>query len=339
MTLHPALSVVVIGRNEGARLKRCLDSVKAMRVPAGGVEIIYVDSDSGDESPRIAGEAGARVIVLRPQRPTAALGRDTGWRASLAPFILFVDGDPVIHPDFVTHAMPDFANPKVAVVFGRTCEIDSNTSVFSRVYDLDWPYPPPGPAEFCIGTALMRRPTLEAVNGHDCTLMAGEEPEICYRLRQQGYVILCLDLPMARHDLTMSRWSQYWRRNVRRGYGDAEVSGRFRKEDAPAYTGRTRHTRIWGPLLVLSPLIAAAGSVAAASWLPLAVLLVAAVALVLRTARSCRHRTDDRFTCVLFSVHWYLKEIPLLFGQLRYFFDKYTGNQTLIEYKTVKNSR
>ena len=46
----PALAIVVIGRNEGQRLARCLESIRRVR----GVsvrQIVYVDSGSIDESP------------------------------------------------------------------------------------------------------------------------------------------------------------------------------------------------------------------------------------------------------------------------------------------------
>ena len=46
----PLLSVVVIGRNEGPRLLRCLEAVRNMKDPGGTVEIIYVDSSSTDGS-------------------------------------------------------------------------------------------------------------------------------------------------------------------------------------------------------------------------------------------------------------------------------------------------
>src|ERR1700690_2587435 len=62
----PALSVVVIGRNEGARLAECLGSVGKAR----GVEvreIIYVDSASTDGSPELASQYGAVVIVVRSE--------------------------------------------------------------------------------------------------------------------------------------------------------------------------------------------------------------------------------------------------------------------------------
>src|SRR5947208_11104915 len=88
----PQLSVVVIGRNEGPRLARCLDSIRAMLFPAGSMELIYVDSASTDHSANVAASTGARVIALDPARPSAARARNAGWRAASAPFILFLDG-------------------------------------------------------------------------------------------------------------------------------------------------------------------------------------------------------------------------------------------------------
>ena len=74
----PILAVVIIGRNEGERLVRCLESVRTMADPGGPVEVIYVDSASTDGSPQRAAALGAQVLTVRPERPSAALGRNAG---------------------------------------------------------------------------------------------------------------------------------------------------------------------------------------------------------------------------------------------------------------------
>src|SRR5580700_7140365 len=111
------LSVVVIGRNEGCRLIRCLESVLAMDRPDGSVEVIYVDSDSTDESVERARQLGAKVIQVNPTRPCAAVGRNAGWRAARAALVLFLDGDTRLAPDFVAASLSEFDDPKVAVVW------------------------------------------------------------------------------------------------------------------------------------------------------------------------------------------------------------------------------
>jgi len=329
----PALSVVVIGRNEGARLVRCIESVRAMRFPAGAVEVIYVDSDSTDESCKQAAALGASVIVVRPERPSAALGRNAGWRAATAPFVLFLDGDTVLHPDFVVEAAKAFADPKIAVVWGHRRELHPEASVFNRALDLDWIYPP-GLAEFCGGDALVRRSVLEKVNGYDETLIAGEEPEMCGRLRARGYEILHLDLPMTGHDLAMTRWSQYWRRAFRAGHAYAEVADRFRGSELPLWQDEVRRTAIRGGVVLALFTLGAGGALALRSPLPFLAALAAFLLLALRTALKAGWKSSDAVTRLLYGIHSHLQHVPILCGQLSYWRDKRAGRrQRLIEYK------
>ena len=76
------VSVVVIGRNESGHLRACLESVRSMLYPPELVELIYVDSESGDSSREIAAEMGAIVIPLTGEPRTAARGRNAGWLAA-----------------------------------------------------------------------------------------------------------------------------------------------------------------------------------------------------------------------------------------------------------------
>src|SRR5262249_8757849 len=152
-----------------------------MRSPGGPVELIYVDSASIDGSPERAATYGARVVIVRPERPCAAVGRNAGWQAAAAPLVLFLDGDTVLHPDFVAECLPQFAIPQVAVVWGNRRELYPEASLYIRVLDLDWVYPP-GPSEFCGGDALIRRTVLQELGGYDERLIAGEEPEMCRRM-------------------------------------------------------------------------------------------------------------------------------------------------------------
>src|SRR6202167_6571566 len=105
----PALSVIVVGRNEGDRLVRCLESVAAATPPAALWEIIYVDSASNDGSVDRAARLGASVISVAPARPCAAAGRNAGWRGAHAAIVLFLDGDTALAPDFVKPALSDFS--------------------------------------------------------------------------------------------------------------------------------------------------------------------------------------------------------------------------------------
>ncbi len=97
---RPDVSVVVIGRNEGPRLARCLTSVQQAQWGDLSWELIYVDSHSIDGSQALALGMGARVLGLGTARPSAAAGRNIGWRAARAPLVLFLDGDTVLQAGF-----------------------------------------------------------------------------------------------------------------------------------------------------------------------------------------------------------------------------------------------
>lgn len=333
-SVAPALSVVVIGRNEGDRLVRCLESVRAMiPPPAGPVEIVYVDSASTDGSPERAAALGARVMRVRPERPSAALGRNAGWRAALAPFVLFLDGDTVLDPHFVVDSLPAFDDPQVAIVWGHRRELHPEASVYNRVLDLDWIYPP-GPSEFCGGDALVRAAVLEVVGGFDDSLIAGEEPEMCRRILAQGYRILHVDRAMTGHDLAMTRWSQYWRRAVRAGHAYAEVAERFRDAAVPFWEGEARHNRRHAVLLVAVPVLGLAASLTAGAWEPAVVAVLILAALVARTAVRVGWKSRHLGTRLLYAVHSHLQQIPICVGQFGYYRDRAAGRRrALIEYK------
>jgi cellulose synthase/poly-beta-1,6-N-acetylglucosamine synthase-like glycosyltransferase len=335
--MTPLLSVVIIGRNEGARLRRCLESVKTMDYPGGAFEVIYVDSASTDHSAELAASYGAKVIVVHPQRPTAALGRNAGWRVACAPFVLFLDGDTILHPRFVADSLAEFSDQKVAIVWGHRREIHSAGSLFNRVLDLDWIYRP-GMVEFCGGDAIVRRSALEAIDGFDERLIAGEEPEMCRRMRARGLQILHVDRPMTGHDLAMTNWTQYWKRATRAGYAYAEVSARFRNTALPFWEADAQRNRNRAITLIGIALIGPLVSVVMGSPLPLVIAVLALSLLVARSAWKARWKSAEPLTAILYGIHSHLQQIPIFLGQLQYQRDAKSGRKRgLIEYKEASS--
>jgi glycosyltransferase involved in cell wall biosynthesis len=328
----PLLSVVVIGRNEGPRLQRCLESVNSMESPGGLVEITYVDSASTDGSRELAEEMGARVISIQPSRPTAALGRNAGWRISSGSFVLFLDGDTILHPAFVAEAFRNFG-PETAVVFGNRREIHPEASIYNRVLDLDW-ISPAGFVDACGGDALMRREALDGVKGYDENLIAGEEPEMCRRMRERGWKILHLDRPMTGHDLAMTQWSQYARRAMRTGYAYAEVSERFQSSSLPFWRSEALHNRKHALMQAVILILCLLGSLLWRTPWPVYVLLALFLLLSLRTAMKVVEKTPSFSTRFLYGMHSHLQQIPIYIGQLQYWSDCRRGRRRgLIEYK------
>ena len=329
----PALSVVVIGRNEGMRLVHCLKSVRGMRPIDGEVELIYVDSASTDGSSERAAALGATVLRVNSRRPSAALGRNTGWQRARAPFILFLDGDTILHPTFAVSSLPDFADPQVAVVWGHRRELRPAASIYNEVLDLDWVYPP-GPSAFCGGDALFRRSVLEQTGGFDAKLIAGEEPELCRRITGLGYVIQHVDRPMTGHDLAIRHWSQYWRRAVRAGHAYAEVAARFRKTSQPLWRIEIRRNARHAIFLLLLIAVGLGAAAALRSLVPVAVAIAILAVLVGRTALRVGWKAHGLRTRLIYAVHSHLQQIPIFFGQVVYRCDRRAGRRRgLIEYK------
>ncbi len=329
--MKPILSIVVIGRNEGERLERCLRSVNAAQ-SAGQAELIFVDSNSADDSVVRARRFGATVIELTG-KCSAARARNAGWQAATGKWILFLDGDTVLHADFVSWALQQTADADVAVVWGHRRELRPTANFYHRVLDLDWVYAP-GRSEFCGGDALMRRTALEQLRGFDATLIAGEEPELCSRLRAAGYIILHIDVPMTGHDLSISRFSQYWKHAVRAGYAYAQLSRRTRTSKVPLW----RAEATLNAVRALALAIIFAGFPLWAAWHRNWFLLLCAwalgAAIIVRTSYRARWKGGSLLTLLCYGVHSHLQQFPIFAGQLAFRLDASRArNRELIEYK------
>lgn len=254
------LGVVTIGRNEGERLRRCLSSILPA-VPA----IVYVDSGSSDGSTRMAAEAGSDVVDLDLSRPfTAARARNEGLRRLLlrhpdVDFVQFVDGDCEIVPGWLEAASGFLRDhPSHAVVCGRRRERHPERSVYNWLCDEEW-NTPVGDTLSCGGDAMMRVTALHAVGGYRDSMIAGEEPELCVRLRREGWRIHRLDHEMTLHDAAMTRFSQWWRRTVRSGHAFAAGAWLHGAPPESLWVWETRRSWFWGGLLPLSIAFAVIG--------------------------------------------------------------------------------
>ena len=327
------VSVVVIGRNEGERLRRCLESIAQMNHPTFNFEILYVDSGSTDNSIALAKELGATVIALHPERPSAALGRNAGWRAALGETILFLDGDTILHPDFVATALRHLTDPEVAVVWGHRRELYPEKSIYIRVLDLDWIYAP-GFTLYCGGDALFRHSVLAATGGFDETLIAGEEPELCRRIAALGFKILHIDQPMTGHDLAITHWRQYWKRSTRAGHAYAEVSQRLDASGQTFWADEVRRNRNRALTLIALCLLGLLGSILLRSLWPALAVLLFFTAISLRSALKARWKSSDPLTLFLYGIHSHLQQIPIYYGQLQYRWNRRKGKRVrLLEYK------
>ena len=87
--------------------------------------------------------------------------------------------------------------------------------------------------------------------------MAGEEVELCHRLKAGGHRVLRIDAEMTYHDSAMSRFVQWWRRSVRTGYGLAACRHATRRSSSPLWRRENRSNWLYGLLLPLVAVVAA----------------------------------------------------------------------------------
>lgn len=336
-----AVGIVVVGRNEGERLERCLASLEGL-----GLRTVYVDSGSSDASVARARRRGLEVVELDPATPfTAARARNEGWRRLVelgggTEFVQFVDGDCVLDAQWIPRALSAItADSTLAAVCGRRRELAPEASIYNRLCDLEWDTEP-GYESDCGGDALMRVSALVDVGGFDPGLAAGEEPELCMRLRARGHRILRLEAEMTLHDAAILRFAQWWSRAVRTGYTAAQCGHILHTPLGRTRLRRVASSLVWALAVPICVTLGAAWALsrghAASAVLPMALLVALALYAVpsVRAARSRLARGDRPADAWWYALFCMLGKAPQTQGALRFALDRLRGRRpALIEYK------
>ena len=326
-SVQPDIAVIAIGRNEGERLHDCLDSVRSR-----AALVVYVDSGSTDGSVAAALARDAVVVNLDMSRPfTAARARNEGFQRvkQFAPqvnWVQFVDGDCKVAAGWLEEALAFLqAHPEMAAVTGRRSERFPERSVYNWLCDLDWNQPP-GAVRAFGGDVLIRVAALEQVGGYREDLIAGEEPELCVRLRARGWKLWRLGSEMTEHDAAMTHFAQWWKRSTRTGFAFAEGAHLHGAPPERHWVRETRSGWFWGvgiPVLVL---------LATAVVGPLALLGLAVYpAQVIRLSMPYYGSWSRSIVHAFFIV---LGKFPQALGQLKFVALQLLGRKSkLIEYK------
>ncbi len=317
------VGIVVIGRNEGKRLPFCFESMDHL-----GCHKVYVDSGSIDNSVSIAALNNIYVVELdRSKAFSAARARNEGFDALLQlnpniKFVHFIDGDCELDRNWLPEALQAFKhNSKIAVVCGRLREKFRNTSVYMRLCDMDW-YRPPGRVDSCGGIATFRRTVFEDNDGFNSSLIAGEEPELCSRIRSSELEILCLNVEMGTHDSGMVSFSQWWTRCVKVGFGYMSGSnwGGWKKQ--------YKSSVFWGLLLPLFILM----TLTSTSFLSLLLLALYPVQIY-RVFKGVKGDNLSKRDCFVYAFYCILSKFPESQGLLLFYIKKITARHVMIQYK------
>ena len=319
------LSFVVIGYNEGATLGACLASVRCADLDGVCHELLYVDGGSRDGSRDIAAEAGVDRQLGGERQRRAAENRNLGLTEARGRYVQFVDGDMVLDPGWPKAAMAVLDTQEdVGVVFGVLRE--KNQGVCYRALQLDWEYPE-GSALYCGGAAMFRRDALEELGGFPEDVLYGEEPYLCWRLRNElGRRVYHLHHPMAGHDLAYQGFGDYWRRNVRCGETYAEIAARCRDTQDPFWSPELRQNLFWGAFILL--MFVALAAAPAVAWLTglggnatlVWVAAVAGIGLIILARKAVQYLRGGKGVIVslLYAAHTYLSKLGIAYGIARW---------------------
>ncbi len=332
-----SVGAVVIGRNEGDRLRVCLESV----LPHVNTTV-YVDSGSVDGSMALATRLGAHTLELSSSIPfTAARARNVGWKRILElnpgiQYIHFVDGDFALVESWIGAAVAVLATqPETAVVCGHVREDRLGRNIYHRLAGMEWDTPV-GLTKYCGGVAMVRHSALAQVGGFRDDLVAGEEPELCVRLRQAGWSIVKLDHEMASHDCDIDSFRLWWKRSIRSGRAYAEGAALHGAPPERHWVKETRSIWIWGVVIPILGVILAIPTIGVSLAIVVALYVLLAIKIILGRLHRQRRSLAD---ASLYALACVVGKWPQAIGLLKYVLGKHTGRRVrLIEYDKCRSS-
>ncbi len=328
------VGAVVIGRNEGERLRACLASLR------DAAHRVYVDSGSTDGSCELARQMGFAVIDLDMSKPfSAARARNTGiafltGRQPDLAFVQVVDGDCEVRPGWIDAAVGDLAaDPRRAAVFGRRQERLPDRNAYHMACDDEW-HVPTGEVGSCGGDALLRVAAFNEIGGYNPALIAGEEPDMCLRLRAKGWRIWSNGQEMTWHDVAIDRMGQWWKRAKRAGFAFTELVDLHGPNADVGWRKLVRSAIGWTAVNALAMAVA----VAAVSGRSPALLALAAILLALSVVQIARMAWSKRAYGMRRAFQWaglmMIAKAAQTQGWLQYQSQRFTRRRaTLIEYK------
>jgi glycosyltransferase involved in cell wall biosynthesis len=194
----PAISVIIPTFNRRRRLEDLLATLAGQALPAAEFEVIVVDDGSTDDTGRAAG--GSYPFRLRyHQQDNAgdAAARNTGAALSSADWLVFLDDDILVHPDFLKALLPDRAEAKNRIVVGtEILWLDDSNPLETQAAP---PEPPDGGpdlmpipfAEVCSNNMAIRRVDFQAVGPMEALDFRGSsiwcDVEFSYRAFRRGF--------------------------------------------------------------------------------------------------------------------------------------------------------
>jgi len=215
------VTFVVIGRNEEDVIASSLESVLRAGEVLSSWECIFVDSASEDDTIKVAARYPITIIRLAPGKNlTPAAGRYVGLLHAKGKYVMFVDADCELHPEFAAKGVAAMeSEEEIAAVigtrgyrYGRGLQ-DPAGGLEPR---MEWWDSHERDVTTTGGVALFRKSALDETGGHNPFMRSEEERELCLRVSKAGYRIRQIPSPMMIHNSSPGQnkfaYGELWRR-------------------------------------------------------------------------------------------------------------------------------
>ncbi len=218
----PRISVVVCSYNGAHTIRDCCEGLLKLEYP--DFEVIVVDDGSTDTTAAIVGDY--RFRLFSTENLGLSNARNIGMQAATGEIIAYLDDDAYPDPHWLTYLAATFLSTAHAGVGGPNIAPPGDGVSADCVANA-----PGGPvhvllsdqeAEHIPGCNMaFRKANLEAIGGFDPQFrVAGDDVDICWRLRHQGWTLGYSPTAIVWHH-RRSSVRAYWKQQ--RGYGRAEA--------------------------------------------------------------------------------------------------------------------
>ena len=322
--IYPEIGIVIIGLNSEKYIGSCIEAVKNSDYPQNKLEIIYVDGGSFDKSIEIAEQfKNVKIIRLNNPNPSPGRGRNAGYKACGKSLIQFIDSDSYLQPEWLKKAVV-YLKDNIVAVSGNIFERFPDKNLFHMVTNFDWGVRSgekawlgdEGYEKMFGGNVLIKREYLEKTGAFDEDLIAGEDPDLSYRVRRIGGKIYKINVPMVSHDINMDRISKYNKRAYRTGYAYAQIGMRYCREEEKFFFQRIFRIILSGTV----PLTVIILSAITGYLIPGLILAIMIFLRPLRKIFQIKKKYGITFEeAATYCLHFAYVVYPQLFGVLRYF--------------------
>jgi mycofactocin system glycosyltransferase len=237
------VSVVLPVRGPAAGVERALDALGPL---LGRGEVVVVDDGSPEPSAiRVAVESRGGTVVRHERSLGPAAARDTGWRLTHRPLVLFIDADVEGEPGWLDPLLALLADPEVAAVAPRVRSSPGDAPSWLAAYDSVRSSLDLGPRRALVrhrtrvsyvptAALLVRRSALDQVGGFDEALSVGEDVDFVWRLGAAGEVVRYEPEAVVRHP-TRSSLTAWLQQRFRYGTAAADLAARHGDAVAPLH--------------------------------------------------------------------------------------------------------